>query len=166
MTRPFALAKGIVEGLGARGLTLALAESCTGGGIAGAITAVPGASGVFKGGVVAYTPAAKMTLLGLTAAELPPGCVGEELTRKMAERIRELLQADLALAITGALGPASPHESIQVGRVHICLVKSGYEESRRFFFSGNRQTMKRAAVNDSLNCLLQFIAGWNVAKNT
>ena len=140
-------------------LTLALAESCTGGGIANAITDIPGASRVLVGGVVAYTAEAKRVLLGLDLFELPPGCVGSELTLKMAANIKGMLKADIGLGITGALGPESPWAGIQVGEVYISVVGLGQETVTEFNISGDRQTIKSTAINAGIDCLLQFIAG-------
>ncbi len=153
----------LVQLLAEHRLSLALAESCTGGSIAGLITDIPGASQVFAGGVVAYTPEAKTSLLGLVAAELPPGCVGAELTKAMAVRVVSRLRTDLALAITGALGPTSPAESIQVGEVYISIVGLGQQEVKKFIFAGDRQTIKDAAVAASIDNLLAYIARWYVA---
>ena len=153
----------LVQLLAEHRLSLALAESCTGGSIAGLITDIPGASQVFAGGVVAYTPEAKTSLLGLVAAELPPGCIGAELTKAMAVRVMSRLRTDLALAITGALGPTSPAESIQVGEVYISIVGLDQQEVKKFIFAGDRQTIKDAAVAASIDNLLAYIARWYVA---
>lgn len=156
-------AEHLVQLLGKCRLSLALAESCTGGSIAGGITDIPGASQVLAGGVVVYTPEAKTIFLGIPAAELPTGCVGEELTKVMAARVMSLLGTDLALAITGALGPTSPAESIQVGEVYISIAGLGQQEAKKFIFAGDRQTIKRAAVAASIDNLLAYIARWYIA---
>lgn len=156
-------AEKLVQLLACNGLSLALAESCTGGSIAGRITDIPGASRVLAGGVVAYTPEAKTVLLGLSASELPRGCVGEELTKVMAARALSLLGTDLALAITGALGPDSPAESVQVGEVYISIAGLGRHEAEKFIFAGDRQTIKEAAVAASIDSLLAYIARWYIA---
>lgn len=147
----------LVELLAKRGLTLSLAESCTGGGIAGGITDIPGASAVLAGGVVAYTPEAKVALLGLSPADLPPGCVGAKLTAAMARQIQALLRTDLALAVTGALGPQSPSPQVQVGEVYFALVGLAQSQGLKFNFAGDRETIKEAAILAGLDCLLRFI---------
>jgi PncC family amidohydrolase len=153
----------LVQLLAKHGLSLALAESCTGGGIASLLADIPGASRVLSGGVVVYTPEAKRLLLGIAAEELPPGCVGEELTRAMAVRIMSLLGTNLALAITGALGPQSPADSIEVGEVYISIAGLGQQEVEKFIFAGDRQTIKRAAVAASIDNLLAYIARCYIA---
>lgn len=154
------LAKRVVESLARRGLTLAVAESCTGGSIAAAITAVPGASRVLVGGVVAYSAQAKRLLLGLTDGDLPPGCVGSELTALMAVNIASQLATDLGLGITGALGPASPSKTVQVGEVYIAISGLGAQQVKRFIFTGDRQTNNSEAVAAALALLSQHIARW------
>lgn len=144
-------------------LSLGTAESCTGGGIADRITDIPGASRVFVGGVVVYTPEAKTILLNLPASEIPLGAVGEELTASMASRVSSLLGTDLALGITGALGPTSPGEHIKVGQVYISIAGLGHQEVNQFIFSGDRQTIKEAAVGTSIDLLLAYIARWYIA---
>ncbi|MDD4657739.1 MAG: CinA family protein [Eubacteriales bacterium] len=156
-------AEKLVQLLASCHLSLALAESCTGGSIAGEITDIPGASQVLAGGAVVYTPEAKTIFLGIPAPELPAGCVGEELTRVMAARVMSLLGTDLALAVTGALGPTSPAESIQVGEVYISIAGLGKQEAKKFIFAGDRQTIKEAAVAASIDNLLAYIARWYIA---
>ena len=156
-------AQTLVSQLASKNLTLAVVESATGGGIASAITDIPGASRVLLGGVVAYTPQAKSQLLGLPAESLPPGCVSAALTQSMAEAIRCSLKADLAMAITGALGPDSPAPHIPVGTVYIAVTGLGKSVVREFNFVGDRQTNKKAAVIAGLNFLMCFVARWYVA---
>lgn len=142
-------------------LTLALAESCTGGGIASRLTDFAGASRVLAGGVVVYTPLAKSRLLGL--ADLPPGCVAASLTQRMAAKIRSALGADLGLGITGALGPQSPAEHIQVGEIYIGVHGLGQNLVRKFKFSGDRQTIKGVAIEAAFNILMAYVARWYIA---
>lgn len=144
-------------------LTLCTAESCTGGGIADIITDIPGASQAFVGSVVVYTPEAKGILLNLPAEEIPPGAVGEELTVAMAAKAKSLLGTDLALAVTGALGPTSPGKGIEIGQVFISIAGLGRQEVKQFIFAGDRQTIKGAAVNAGIDLLLAYIARWYIA---
>lgn len=148
--------------LGLRGLTLATAESCTGGAIASSITDIPGASKVLVGGVVAYTPYTKSRLLGLNS-NLPQGCVEPGLTEEMAGAVRASLDADMAVAITGALGPTSPVRAVPVGTVYIAVCGFGKSVVRKFIFSGDRETIKKVAVEASLNFVLTFFARWYIA---
>jgi len=144
-------------------MTLALAESCTGGGIADALTDIPGASRMLVGGVVAYTPSAKSQLLGLKARDLPAGSVGAALTENMAVNIRSILGASLGLGITGALGPISPSEHVHLGEVYISVAGLGRSMVSKFKFSGDRQTIKVAAIDAAINYLLTYIARWYIA---
>ncbi|MGI6364513.1 MAG: CinA family protein [Bacillota bacterium] len=156
-------AQKLVSLLGEKKLTLATAESATAGAIASAIADIPGASRVLLGGVVAYTARAKNELLGLVPADLSPGCVGKELSEKMAGAVKDALQADLAIGLTGALGPTSPAPEIPVGTVYIAVAGWGAWEARKFIFTGDRETNKKAAVAAGLNFLLTFFARWYVA---
>lgn len=153
----------LVHILTVKKLTLAVAESCTGGGICNALTDIPGASKVLSGGAVAYTPSAKSTLLGIDREELPPGCVDANLTLKMAENIKNLLGTDLALGITGALGPETPSDNICVGEVYLALAGLNHSVTAKFNFTGDRHTIKKAAIAAALNALLAYIARWYVA---
>lgn len=156
-------AAALVNELHKHKLSLCTAESCTGGGIADRITDVPGASRVFVGAVVAYTPEAKTILLNLPAVDIPLGAVGEELTVGMAAKAKSLLGTDLALGVTGALGPASPAENIRVGQIFISIAGLGHQEVKQFNFAGDRQTIKEAAVNAGIDFLLAYIARWYIA---
>jgi len=120
------LAGCVVSGLAARGLTLAAAESCTGGLFCGAITAVPGASEVLREGAVTYSNEAKVARLGLDAALIDEhGAVSEAVAEAMAKGVRETSGADLGMAITGIAGPdgGTPHKP--VGTVVFALAHAG-----------------------------------------
>ena len=96
----------IGEALRARGWTLAVAESCTGGMIGARVTAVSGSSDYFVGGVIAYADATKVALLGVDEAEMArEGAVSDEVARQMAAGVRTRLDADIALSVTGVAGP-------------------------------------------------------------
>ena len=102
--------------------TLALAESCTGGFIASQITNVPGASGIFPGGIVAYSNSVKEKFLGVRKTSLKNfGAVSEKVAREMAEGARKKFGADFALAVTGIAGPTGGTKSKPVGTVFIAL---------------------------------------------
>src|SRR5882757_8306114 len=112
----------IVRLLSTQKKTLALAESCTGGGIANRITNVPGASEIFLGGVVSYSNVAKETLLGVSAGSLAAhGAVSETVAREMAMGAREKFGADFAIAVTGIAGPGGGTVEKPVGTVFIAL---------------------------------------------
>ena len=106
------------EMLAERGLTLAVAESCTGGAIASALTSVPGASRYFRGGIIAYCNSVKANQLGVASEELDEhGAVSEPVARQMAAGVREALGTDLGLAVTGIAGPTGGTPDKPVGTV-------------------------------------------------
>ena len=138
------------------GKTLVTAESLTGGGIGAALTAVPGASAVYKGGVVSYTDEIKRGVLGVPAAYLTSfGAVSAPVAEAMALGAMELMQADIAIAVTGLAGPAGDDFGNPVGTVFIgyCSKTTGF--SREYHFSGNRESIR----NQTIEAALQVIMG-------
>jgi len=121
------------------GLTLSLAESCTGGLIAHRITNIPGSSNYFLGGVVAYSNEAKEKIVGVPHETLLRyGAVSEESARAMAEGARRLLASDLALAVTGIAGPTGGTPEKPVGLVYIALAAEEEMRCERHIWSGDR----------------------------
>lgn len=150
----------IGEVLRERGLTLAVAESCTGGLLGMRITEVPGASDYFRGGVIAYSNAVKERVLGVPKAVLETqGAVSAECAQAMAEGVRRLLQADLALAITGIAGPTGGTPEKPVGLVYIALAHPGGVEVERHEFRGSRQGVRWSAAEAALSLLRRFLEG-------
>ncbi len=141
---PSSVAERVVHALNDRGATLAVAESCTGGLIGHLITNLPGSSRCFLGGVLAYANAAKTTLLGVPEALIrDPGAVSAEVALAMAEGVRERLNADLGLAVTGIAGPGGGSEAKPVGLVYLALVdRKGRALSRSFIWTGDRESIK------------------------
>lgn len=136
------------------GLTLALAESCTGGLLADTITAIPGSSAYFIGGVVAYHPQVKVDLLQVDSHLLnEPGVVSAAVAEAMAAGARRLFQADLGLGITGVAGPGGGSPRTPVGRVFIAVARGGGGECQQFDFSGSRAEIKRYSVRAALKML-------------
>jgi len=133
--------------LAQRGLTLAIAESCTGGLAAELLTRIPGSSRYFLGGVVVYANSAKTALLGVPAELIAAhGAVSAEVARAMAEGVRARLGADLGLAFTGVAGPDGGTEQKPVGLVHWALARAtGTEQRERVFFGGRLDVRRRAA---------------------
>jgi nicotinamide-nucleotide amidase len=143
------------ERLGTAGLKLAVAESCTGGMLAAAITDQPGSSAYFTGGIVAYSNEVKQTLLGVPAELIRRyGAVSAEVAEAMAEGVRRRLGADIGVAVTGIAGPETDGSSKPVGLTHIWVDGPGGGEGRRFEFAGDRWTNRRAAVSEALQLLL------------
>jgi nicotinamide-nucleotide amidase len=133
--------------LAERGLTLAIAESCTGGLAAELLTRAPGSSRYFLGGGVTYANTAKTTLLGVPAELIAKhGAVSAEVARAMAEGVRNRLGADLGLAFTGIAGPDGGTEQKPVGLVHWALASASSTEHRERVFVGGRLDVRRRAT--------------------
>lgn len=142
-----------------RGLTLATAESCTGGNIARLLTAQAGASAYFKGGVVAYSNAVKECALGVKHSTLEAhGAVSEETAREMAEGVRNRLGADLAIATTGVAGPDGGTKEKPVGTVWIAVADATHTEAKLLQFGANRrqQNIDRS-TNQAFAMLIRLI---------
>ncbi len=141
-----------------RGWWLAVAESCTGGLLGHRITNVPGASAYFRGGVIAYANEVKMQLLGVPEAVLlKHGAVGEPTVRAMAWGVKERLQADVALAISGIAGPGGGTPEKPVGTTWIALATPEGIQARRYRFSGSREENKWQATEAALQWLLEVL---------
>jgi len=148
------LEKVLVGWLGRRRLTLALAESCTGGFIANQITNVPGASKVFPGGVVAYSNGVKQKFLGVRAGTLARhGAVSEAVAREMAEGARKKFGADFAIAVTGIAGPGGGTKHKPVGTVFIALAAAGETVVEWKLNSFGRKKFKQTTANQALKML-------------
>lgn len=138
--------------------TLALAESCTGGGIAHRITNVPGASAVLLAGWVAYSNEAKEKLLGVRAETLAEhGAVSEAAAREMAEGARQRTGADFAVSVTGIAGPSGGTPAKPVGTVFIALAKTNGTVVKKNFNPYDRETFKQVTANQALELLRQKI---------
>jgi len=139
--------------------TLALAESCTGGTIADQITAVPGASEIFLGGIVSYANSAKVNLLGVKAETLAEhGAVSEAVAREMALGARTRFQADLAVAVTGIAGPGGGTPEKPVGTVFIALASAHGVQVQRFLNAWDRATFKQVTAIQALNWVRQTVS--------
>lgn len=133
------------------GMTLALAESCTGGSLAARITALPGCSAWFRGGVVAYHNEVKQQLLGVPTSLLEKhGAVSEQVALAMAEGARRVIGSDLALAITGIAGPDGGTAEKPVGTVYIALADSRGSTVIRCQFDGDREAVRCQTVDQSV----------------
>ena len=151
------LEKTIGEILARRQMTLAVAESCTGGLLGSLITDVPGSSAYFVGGVVSYSNEAKSRILRVPDEMLRQhGAVSEDVALAMARGARELFQVDVALAVTGIAGPA-PNRSKPVGLVYVALAASDLESGREFRWTGDRLTNKRRSAEAALQLLLDYL---------
>jgi nicotinamide-nucleotide amidase len=145
------LARRIVDELSERGRTLAVAESCTGGQLAAALTAVPGASRIFPGGIVAYSNEAKLELLGVDWRVLEEhGAVSEETAAQMARGARERFCSDYAIATTGVAGPGGGSELKPVGLVYLAWASASGVRVERRLLQGDRAAVQRQAVEQAL----------------
>ena len=144
------------EALKARGVTFASAESCTGGLIAKRITDVPGASGVFMGGVVSYTNLVKNRVLGVPAEMLEEyGPVSAPVARAMAEGARRATTADFAVSVTGVAGPERDERGNAVGTVFIGFASPKETVAERFDFGEKSRAEIRAEAADEAFKLLE-----------
>lgn len=152
----YARAVAVLDAFRARGWTLATAESCTGGLVAGALTEVPGSSDVVDRGFVTYSNAAKMAMLGVPEATLAAhGAVSEETARAMAEGARKAAGVDAAVAITGVAGPGGGSAAKPVGLVHFaCARRDGttVHREKRLGEIG-RAEVRRLSVLQALDLL-------------
>ncbi|MFG1202858.1 nicotinamide-nucleotide amidohydrolase family protein [Xanthobacter aminoxidans] len=152
----YARAVAVLDAFRARGWTLATAESCTGGLVAGALTEVPGSSDVVDRGFVTYSNAAKMAMIGVPEATLAAhGAVSEATARAMAEGALKTAGVDAAVAITGVAGPGGGSAAKPVGLVHFaCARRDGnvIHREKRFGEIG-RAEVRRLSVLEALDLL-------------
>ncbi len=152
------LAEQVQEFCLSRELTVSLAESCTGGLVAHAITEVAGSSGYFLGGIVAYDDAIKERLLGVPREVLSAhGAVSAQAARAMAVGVRERLGTAVAVAVTGIAGPGGGSEAKPVGLTYVAVVDRGGEAVRRYHWMGDRTTNKRLSAVAALELLLEHL---------
>lgn len=138
------------------GKTLATAESCTGGGIGAAITAVPGSSAVFKGGIISYCNEIKHKLLGVDVTILNRyGAVSAPVAEAMALGARRALDVDIAVSVTGLAGPGGDEFDNPVGTVFVGYTDSIRTFSRKFLFDGDRQSIRIQAIEAVLRMVLE-----------
>ncbi len=135
-----------------RGLTLAVAESVTGGLVGGRLTDIPGSSDVFRGGVISYATDVKQTLLGVGEGPV----VSEIAARQMAVGVRDRLGADIGLSLTGVAGPAE-QDGQPVGTLFVGMVGPGFEEVRQANMPGLRELMRQFSVITALGFLRQHL---------
>ena len=137
-----------------QGLTLAVAESCTGGLISNRLTNISGSSDYFLGGVVTYSNRAKLDLLRVPEATLAQnGAVSPETARAMALGVKEMFHASLGLAVTGIAGPTGGSAEKPVGTVHLGLATAKGAKARQCLFPGSREEIKTLSAQTALNWL-------------
>jgi len=147
--------------LSSRRLSLAVAESCTGGLISGAITDRPGSSEYFLGGVVAYSNKIKHSMLGVPEILLEKyGAVSRQVACAMAEGARSRFNADFAVSATGIAGPSGGTPEKPVGLVYIGIAVPGNIISREFLFKGERKEIRENACREAIRLLTEQITLW------
>jgi PncC family amidohydrolase len=155
-----ALAARVVAGLTERGLTLAVAESCTGGLIGSLLTDVPGSSACFLGAIVPYSNASKEALLGVPKTTMIQyGSVSAETALAMAIGVRERFEADIGVGLTGITGPGGGTAEKPVGLVHIAAAgPGGAVLQKRFVWDGGRVENKRHSAIAALELVREISA--------
>ena len=138
------------------GKTLVTAESCTGGGIGAALTSISGSSAVYMGGIISYTNDVKADVLGVGREVLAQhGAVSAPVAAAMANGVRRLLHADVAVSVTGLAGPGGDEYGNPVGTVFI-----GYEDDtqafvKKFLFKGDREAVRNQTIEMALKIVLE-----------
>ena len=139
------------------GKSLVTAESCTGGGIGSALTAIAGSSSVYKGGIISYTNWVKHNLLSVPQAYLDQfGAVSAPVAEAMALGARKNLQADIAVSVTGLAGPSGDEFGNPVGTVFVGYSDTKMTMSEKHVFSGDRESVRMQAIEAALNLILRF----------
>jgi PncC family amidohydrolase len=143
-------------------LTLAVAESCTGGLVGHRLTNVPGSSAYFLGGILSYSNEAKEHLLGVSHAALTEhGAVSEAVARAMAQGVRRVLGADIGLAVTGIAGPGGGTPAKPVGLTWIALCARAVEIAEQHIWSGDRESNKTQSADALLALLHRYLKSLN-----
>lgn len=148
----------VVRGLEASGLTVSSAESCTGGLLAAKIVSVPGASKVFKGAVVAYDNSVKTNILKVREQIIEQhGAVSEECVFEMAKKVKNMINSDLSVAISGIAGPSGGSEAKPVGLAFICLWDGKKSYIKRIFYPQERNMFRSRVVSTAMDMLRRYI---------
>ena len=149
------LAEQIIRSLAERGLTVAIAESLTGGLVVAELVSVPGASAVVRGGIVAYATELKHELLGVDAALLAAGGpIQSAVAEQMASGVRSRLAADIGLATTGVAGP-DPQDGHPPGEVWIAMATADSVRSVHLELGGDRSAIRRETVEAVIELALE-----------
>ena len=139
-----------------RGKTLVTAESMTGGGVGAALTAVPGASAVYKGGIVCYVDEVKREVLGVPGEILARyGAVSPWTAGYMASGVRKLLKADFAVSVTGLAGPGGDEFGHEVGTVFIGFESAAKALLKEYHFTGSREEVRWQTIEAALQLILE-----------
>ncbi len=155
------LAQQVGECLKGQGLTLATAESCTGGWIAKAITDLPGSSEWFGGSIVCYSNALKQGLLGVPEETLETfGAVSSETVKAMTQGVFDNTPANVAISVSGIAGPGGGSDEKPVGTVWLCWGKRDTSAiAQSFYFEGDREAVRLQSVEKALRCVMDLLYG-------
>lgn len=149
-------AREVVHAASAAHLTVGCAESCTGGLVSGALTAIPGSSVPVRGGIVSYAIAVKRAVLRVSGEVLDDpaqGAVSERCARQMSEGARRVLESDIAVSVTGIAGPGGEEPGKPVGTVWFGIASARGTRARLCHFAGNRDEVREQAVLVALELL-------------
>lgn len=142
-----------------KNLTIACAESCTGGLLTSRLTDVAGSSAYVQGGIVTYSNEIKNAVLKVKADTLENfGAVSEQTARQMSENVRELFKTDIGVGITGIAGPGGGTAEKPVGTVYISVSNSDKTVVKRFNFSGSRSEIKNQSCDAALTMLIEVVS--------
>jgi nicotinamide-nucleotide amidase len=154
-----ATTESVVGDLGSRGIKLATAESLTGGELGALISAIPGASKTYVGGVITYATEVKLDVLGIDQETVDTvGVVSEECAAEMATGVRDLLKADIGVSTTGVAGPM-PQEDKPVGLAYVGVAHGDDVRVREVNADGSRWEIRRAVVAAAMDLLGETVEG-------
>ncbi len=144
--------------LRARQLTVSVCESCTGGMLGAVITAVPGSSAYFLGGVIAYANSAKTRIVDVRPSLIKRfGVVSDEVAREMASGVRKRLGSHIGIGVTGIAGPDGGSREKPVGTVFIAIARKTSVTVKRYTFKGSRKKIREAACKHALEQLEELL---------
>lgn len=154
-----ATTESLVGDLGSRGITLATAESLTGGELGALVSAIPGASKTYLGGVISYATDVKVDVLGVSQETVDSvGVVSEQCAAEMATGVRDLLKADIGVSTTGVAGP-QPQEDKPVGLAYVGVAHGDDVQVREVDAEGSRWDIRRAVVAAAMDLLGETVEG-------
>ncbi|MCK4419042.1 nicotinamide-nucleotide amidohydrolase family protein [Candidatus Aerophobetes bacterium] len=143
-----------------KGLTISVAESCTGGLVSHRLTNISGSSNYYKCGIISYSNQAKSAFLKVNNQLIKEkGAVSPEVVKEMAVGIRTSAHTDIGLGITGIAGPTGTTPTKPVGLVYIALSSEAKQINQKFIFSGNREQIKWKASQTALDILRKYLLG-------
>ena len=151
-------AKKLAKLLSKKRVTVAVAESCTGGLLSNKLTNIPGSSKYFLLGIIAYSNNTKVSLLKIPEKIIKTqGAVSSAVAKLMAENIRNLAKSDIGIGITGIAGPTGATAQKPVGTVFICISYKNKSIVKEFLFRGSRLGIKRKTVDKTFEILKRFL---------